>query len=151
MRKEITNTIKTEVAKYFHARRRAIFFELGLNKGGKLRADVFALSMRGEVSIVEVKSCLADFKADCKYMGYAEYCTQLYLAMPLEVYEKVKDTIPKTVGVFLYQQHGDRLERIRILPAKKRALDNKVLLNLTIRAAFRNSDKTSRKNLKFKP
>jgi hypothetical protein len=46
------------------------------------RADIVAMSARGRLLIVEVKSCAADLTADLKWAEYREFCDQLYFAVP---------------------------------------------------------------------
>ena len=50
-------------------------------KSGR-RADVMALGPGGELTIVEIKSCLADFRADGKWREYLEFCERYYFAVP---------------------------------------------------------------------
>jgi hypothetical protein len=45
------------------------------------RADVMALSRGGELAIVEIKSSIADFRADRKWPEYWEFCDRLYFAV----------------------------------------------------------------------
>lgn len=46
------------------------------------RADVIALGPGGEITIVEIKSSLADFRADGKWPQYLEFCERYYFAVP---------------------------------------------------------------------
>jgi hypothetical protein len=46
------------------------------------RADVIALAPDGRLTIVEIKSSVADFRADQKWPDYAEFCDQFYFAVP---------------------------------------------------------------------
>ena len=48
------------------------------------RADVLALGKSGELVIVEVKSSLADFRADRKWTIYRDFSDRLYFAVPLD-------------------------------------------------------------------
>ena len=50
--------------------------ELRLGNGRRL--DVLALGAKGELWSVEVKSSVADFKADQKWESYVEYCDRLF-------------------------------------------------------------------------
>lgn len=50
-------------------------------KSGR-RADVIALGPGGELSIVEIKSSLADFRSDGKWPQYLEFCERYYFAVP---------------------------------------------------------------------
>ncbi len=53
------------------------------------RADVLALGRDGEIIIVEIKSSVADFRADRKWPEYHDFCDRLYFAVaddfPLEL------------------------------------------------------------------
>ena len=53
-----------------------------------LRADVFAVARDGAMTILEVKSGLADWRADQKWPRYRDWCDRLYIcvgaAFPLE-------------------------------------------------------------------
>lgn len=53
--------------------------ELSLANGR--RADLAALSEKGEVWIVEIKSSIEDFKSDAKWPEYREYCDRLFFAV----------------------------------------------------------------------
>jgi hypothetical protein len=49
------------------------------------RADLTALGPGGELWIVEIKSSIADFRADQKWMDYRAHCDRLFFATTLEV------------------------------------------------------------------
>lgn len=53
--------------------------ELALGNGR--RADVAALGPRGEIVIVEVKSCQADFSGDHKWPEYLDFADAFYFAV----------------------------------------------------------------------
>jgi hypothetical protein len=138
--------IKKRVANYYRRKKRVCYYELGLNKGGKLRADVFVLAMSGHIVVVEVKSSVADFKSfPDKAPLYSNYCNQLYLAVEKPLYAKIKDRIPQGVGVFVFDPEDGRTKP-RVIRAKNSALPEDVQKNLFIRAAFRNADTSNRKN-----
>ncbi len=46
------------------------------------RADLMALGPKGDLVIVEVKSCLEDYRCDEKWGDYAPYCDRFYFAVP---------------------------------------------------------------------
>src|SRR5262247_3617820 len=46
------------------------------------RADVLALGKNGELLIVEVKSSVADFRADKKWTTYRGFSDRFYFAVP---------------------------------------------------------------------
>jgi hypothetical protein len=49
------------------------------------RADLVALGAAGEIWIVEIKSSIADFRADRKWIDYRAHCDRLFFATTLEV------------------------------------------------------------------
>src|SRR5450755_1126906 len=57
----------------------ASLLEVALANGR--RADVIALGRGGEIAIVEIKTSIADFRADRKWPEYWEYCDRLYFAV----------------------------------------------------------------------
>jgi hypothetical protein len=56
----------------------SVVAELPLASGR--RADLVALDDRGEIWIVEIKSSVADFRADQKWMDYRQHCDRLFFA-----------------------------------------------------------------------
>lgn len=46
------------------------------------RADIFALGRTGDCIVVEIKSSLADFRADRKWSSYREFADRFYFAVP---------------------------------------------------------------------
>lgn len=143
----IADSIKLRVAQYFKRKRRAVFFEMGLLRGGKLRADVLVLAMNGHTVVVEVKSSVADFRTDKKMHLYLDYCNQFYLAIPKSVYDKVKDSYAiEGGGVFIMSEDGKHITEVR--RARNYDIEPSVATNLAIRAAFRNSDFNTRKNVR---
>jgi hypothetical protein len=49
------------------------------------RADLVALGVHGDIWIVEIKSSIADFRADRKWLDYRAHCDRLFFATTLEV------------------------------------------------------------------
>ena len=49
------------------------------------RADLVALDNAGAIWIVEIKSSIADFRADQKWMDYRMHCDRLFFATTVEV------------------------------------------------------------------
>ena len=46
------------------------------------RADIIAVDAQGGITIVEVKSSVADFRADHKWPDYTAFCDRYYFAVP---------------------------------------------------------------------
>ena len=61
----------------------SVVSELALASGR--RADLVALGTDGEIWIVEIKSSIADFRADQKWMDYRLHCDRLFFATTLDV------------------------------------------------------------------
>lgn len=82
--------------------------ELGLRSGR--RADVAALNAKGEVAIIEIKSSLADFRADQKWQDYLDFCDRFYFAVPPDF---PRDVLPQDekVGIILADKFGAEILR----------------------------------------
>jgi hypothetical protein len=79
----------------------SVVSELALASGR--RADLVALGGGGEVWIVEIKSSIADFRADQKWMDYRRHCDRLFFATTLEVPCGI---FPKDTGLIVADAFG---------------------------------------------
>jgi len=70
-------------ARHLHALGYCVVSELPLPSGR--RADLVALGGDGEILIVEIKSSIADFRADQKWMEYRLHCDRLFFATMADV------------------------------------------------------------------
>ena len=59
---------------------RSVLRELPLPDGR--RADIMAITASGELTIVEVKSSIEDWRVDQKWPDYLDWCDLLYCAVP---------------------------------------------------------------------
>ena len=75
--------------------------ELSLLSGR--RADLVALGGDGEIWIVEIKSSVADFRADQKWTDYRAHCDRLFFATTVEV---PCDIFPPDAGLILADSFG---------------------------------------------
>jgi len=50
--------------------------------GSGRRVDVIGLDSRGHILIVEIKTSVADFRADLKWREYLDYCDEFLFAVP---------------------------------------------------------------------
>ena len=100
---------------------RSILFEMALASGR--RADVVALSEQGEIWIVEIKSSLADLRADGKWPVYRRHCDRLFFAAPPQL---PIDIFPEETGFICADAHGAAILREapehRLPPATRRAM-----------------------------
>lgn len=70
-------------ARLLHAHGFCVVSELPLPSGR--RADLVALDSAGQIWIVEIKSSIADFRADQKWPDYRLHCDRLFFATSLDV------------------------------------------------------------------
>lgn len=72
------------------------------------RADLLALGPKNELWIIEVKSSIADFRADTKWPEYRDHCDRLYFAthpdVPLEIF-------PEEAGLIVSDGYGAEILR----------------------------------------
>jgi hypothetical protein len=79
----------------------SVVSELALASGR--RADLVALGGGGELWIVEIKSSVADFRADQKWIDYRRHCDRLFFATTLEVPCEI---FPKDTGLIVADAFG---------------------------------------------
>jgi hypothetical protein len=87
------------------------------------RADVVALAADGTILIVEIKSSLADFRADAKWQNYRAYCDRLYFAIS---HNLAPEIMPEDAGLIVADAFGaavvcDAPEH-RLVAARRRAM-----------------------------
>ena len=70
--------------------------------GGR-RADLLALSPKGDVTIVEIKSSVADLRADAKWPDYRAHCDELVFATLRDV---PADIFPEDAGLMVADAYG---------------------------------------------
>lgn len=93
---------------------RRLFAQLGhvslaeLTLASGRRADVIALSRDGRVTIVEIKSSVADFRADRKWPDYRDYCDLFFFAIPPAL---SPDLIPPSTGLIVADSFGGAMLR----------------------------------------
>ncbi len=95
--------------------------ELGLADGR--RADIVALGPDGTIVIVEVKSSVADYRADAKWRCYRSFCDRLIFAISAAIPVTV---MPDEAGLIVADAYGAELVRDavehRLSPATRRAM-----------------------------
>jgi hypothetical protein len=79
----------------------SVVSELSLASGR--RADLVALGGNGEIWIVEIKSSIADFRADQKWLDYRLHCDRLFFATTLDVPCEI---FPKDTGLIVADAFG---------------------------------------------
>jgi len=72
------------------------------------RADVIALAPDGHLTIVEIKSSVADFRADRKWPDYRDFCDRLFFAIPETVPLEI---LPESAGLIVADAFGAAILR----------------------------------------
>ncbi len=72
------------------------------------RADLVAIGAKGDIWIIEVKSSVADFKADRKWPDYRHHCDRFFFATAPEV---PMDIFPQNAGLILSDGYGAEILR----------------------------------------
>ena len=98
---ETALAIARGTARYLHALGYCVVSELPLPSGR--RADLVALGGDGEIIIVEIKSSVADFRADQKWMDYRRHCDRLFFATHAGV---PCDIVPAEAGLIVADAFG---------------------------------------------
>src|SRR5215472_5617901 len=87
------------------------------------RADILALGAKGELVIVEIKSTIADFRADNKWSHYRDFSDRLYFAVANDF---PRALIPEDCGLMVADAFGAALLRdgtaTPLSAARRRAL-----------------------------
>lgn len=87
------------------------------------RADLISLNRKGEITIFEIKSSIADLQADSKWHNYKTYCDQFYFvthpSVPMEIF-------PESEGFIFADEYGCEIIREaqieKLAPATRKAV-----------------------------
>ena len=120
-RPAITGVVTRGAARLLTALGLAPLWEVTLPNGR--RVDLMALSPRGDLTIVEVKSSLEDFRADGKWPDYAPFCDRFYFAVAPEFPRHV---LPPEPGLIVADAFGGAVLHDPVpsplAPARRKAL-----------------------------
>ena len=87
------------------------------------RADILGLGKAGDLLIIEIKSSVADFRADRKWASYRDFADRLYFAVPNDFPQGL---IPEEGGLMVADPFGAALLRdgrtTPLNPSRRRAL-----------------------------
>jgi hypothetical protein len=110
--------VRRGVCRLLRAHGFATVTELSLATGR--RVDVMAVNGSGAIWAIEIKSSLADLRADFKWPEYEEFCDRLYFAIPPEM---PAEAMPQQPGLIVADRFGAEILRDaenRLLPAARR-------------------------------
>jgi hypothetical protein len=120
-RPETTASVTRGTARLLIALGYAPLTEVTLPNGR--RADLMALGPKGQIFIVEVKSCLDDFRVDAKWAEYAPYCDAFAFAVPPEF---PRELLPEEPGLIVADGFGGAVLReapsVPLAGARRKAL-----------------------------
>lgn len=124
--------IRRGVARLLHAHQMATVAEVSLANGR--RADVVAVTNSGEIWIIEIKSCMEDFRADHKWPEYRAFCDRLYFAVGPAFPRAI---LPGDTGLIVADRYGGEVVRgapeHRLAAARRKALTLKLVHTAAMR------------------
>jgi hypothetical protein len=120
----------------------AIVPEMTLKTGR--RADLAALSPKGDIWIIEIKSSLEDLRADQKWHEYRDFCDQFYFATHQGV---AQSHFPAEAGFILSDAYGAEI----VSPSPEHRLAAAGRKALTLRFARLAAGRAMRAELGLKP
>jgi hypothetical protein len=127
-------TIDAEIglANYFKYTQNYVIPNVSWGFHGNYEMDLFIIRKSGYGVEVEIKITVADFKNDLKkrHNHSSRYVKDFYYAMPMSVYEKIKDLIFDHAGVLIIKKI-ETTEKIIITEVKK-PKSNKNAIKLTM-------------------
>jgi hypothetical protein len=109
------------VARLLHSHQMATVCEVSLANGR--RADMVAVSGGGEIWIIEIKSCMEDFRADHKWPEYRAFCDRFLFAVAPAF---PREILPADAGLIVADRYGGEVVRgaavHRLSGARRKAL-----------------------------
>lgn len=119
---KLITTIEMEVAiaKYFGVRQNIIVPNISWGLPGMHECDVFILKKSGYTTEVEIKrsksDLLADFNKGHNHKDRQNRISELFYALPIELYESCKDLVPQDAGILTCEKYhvGHGMRRIGV-------------------------------------
>lgn len=93
------------------------------------RVDVIAVDAEGRITIVEIKTSVADFRSDGKWPEYLAFCDYFYFAVPEDF---PRELLPEDCGVMV----ADAYEAVILAPAESRPVNGSRRRAMTLRFAL---------------
>jgi hypothetical protein len=112
-------------ARMFWSLHRPVVPEVTLPTGR--RADLVALSDKGDITMVEIKSSVEDFRADQKWPEYLDFCDELYFAVDAQF---PLDLLPDAAGIIIADRYG--AEVVRPAPENRLAAARRRMMTLRL-------------------
>ena len=125
-RPEVTRMVTRGVIRLFRRQGEACLDELTLKTGR--RVDVIGVDDDGQVTIVEIKTSVADFRSDGKWPEYLDFCDHFYFAVPEDF---PREILPEDCGVMV----ADAYEALILVPSEARPVNGSRRRALILRFA----------------
>ena len=103
---QTARTVARGVCRLLNGLGQASLIEFTLGTGR--RVDVIGLAGDGLITVVEIKSSLADFRADRKWPEYLAFCDRFYFAVPEDFPQEV---LPAEQGLIVADAYGAAILR----------------------------------------
>jgi hypothetical protein len=120
-RPDITVAVCRGACRLMRQAGQSVLLEMPLPNGR--RADIFAVGRGGELTIVEVKSSIEDWRVDIKWPEYLGWCDQLYFAVPVDFPQPL---IPDEIGLIVADAYSGEILRHPpkrpMAPARRKSL-----------------------------
>jgi len=98
------------------------------------RLDVMALGPKGELWVIECKSCRVDFTSDFKWEGYLEWGDRYFWAVD-EAFPT--DLLPKGTGLIIADAYDAEIlrmpEEVKLPPARRKAVTQRFARHAALR------------------
>lgn len=138
-RPEKTTRITECAQRYLIDRGFSCHVEIGVCPRGRLRADILAVTTKASLTVIEVKSCISDFRTDKKWHKYLTYCNKFYFAVDANFWSVHKSELidlakPEGAGILRVANDGSCSV---VCNASTREVSNETLASLLIRMAWR--------------
>jgi hypothetical protein len=118
---ETAAAIQRGAGRLLRALGHAVLTELPLASGH--RADLVSIDAGGEIAIVEIKSCLQDFRCDRKWGEYLAHCDRFYFAVTPDF---PREALPDEPGLIIADRFAAEFVRpaplMRLRPQERKAL-----------------------------
>ena len=128
--KEIEKALRIETSKWFGC------VEVTIGWYGKQRVDFMTMDSKEIFRCYEIKISKSDFKSKHghNFVGHFNY-----YVVPKELYESIKDEVPKEIGVYIW--NGKYLSLVKRPKMKELEVDISILKNSMIRSLYRDTSK----------
>jgi hypothetical protein len=111
-------------------------FEVTIGWYGKERCDFITYDTKSIWKCYEIKTSVEDFHSKAAHTFCGHYN---YFVMTNDLYEKIKDEIPKHIGV--YVNCGSEVLSVKKAKRQELGIDEKILKDSFIRSVFREAER----------